>query len=69
MNCTWEDLTLGQHCEAVGECRYVVLWSLIDSFQGFVALQDTRMLTFILGFQNIGPAGVTLARLEYVSLP
>ena len=38
VNCTWEDLALGQHCEAVGECGYVVLWSLIDSFQWSVTL-------------------------------
>ena len=38
MNCAREDLTLGKDCEAVGESCYVVLWSLINSFQWFVAL-------------------------------
>ena len=43
MNCAGEHLALGQHCEAVGECRYVVLWSLIDSFQWSVTLQGKRI--------------------------
>lgn len=38
MNCSWEDLTLGQHSESVGEGSNVVLWSLIVSLDWFVAL-------------------------------
>jgi hypothetical protein len=38
VNCAWEDLALGQHCEAVGEGGNVVLGGLINSLNGSVAL-------------------------------
>jgi hypothetical protein len=39
VNCAWEDLALGQHSEAISELGYVVLWSLINSFNWFVTLK------------------------------
>ena len=44
MNWTREYLTLCQHCEVVGEICYVVLWSLINSFQRLVTLK-TRLIS------------------------